>query len=256
VIEVATRGLNVMIVTSQLCGQFAAWSSAWLQGTAAFDDVLSHARVPGALVVDHTVGGTLTSVGEVLVEWRRGGESSVRAVFPVPGDVRGVPGPAPYRVSALEAGASVVGSTLGLVPERLARTPSSASDLIRWHVYGIDAPPADFVQLEDAAHDLTECVRESASVLAVGDPGIWSADLREELSDARRAGERLSLPVGFPQRAVSLLAQAERLALVLELAHSGATPTAHDAAARADALRPLATAVRRARVAGYNVLAR
>jgi hypothetical protein len=54
---------------------------------------------------------------------------------------------------------------------------------------------------------------------------------------------------------VALLAQAERLQAVLELAFADPTGGAIDRtgiSARTEALRPLATAVRRARLAGYN----
>jgi hypothetical protein len=57
---------------------------------------------------------------------------------------------------------------------------------------------------------------------------------------------------------VAVLAQAERLQAILDIAFTDPTGGAIDRtgiAARADALRPLATAVRRARVAGYNAAA-
>jgi len=75
------------------------------------------------------------------------------------------------------------------------------------------------------------------------------------LAHARRAGERLDLPSGYPSRAVALLAQAERMDDVLRIALLDPVGGAIDrtgVAARTDALRPLVTAVRRARVAGYN----
>lgn len=239
----------------QVCGQFAAWSSAWLQGRAAFDDVIAHSRSGAAGVSDLSHDGGFSAVGEVLAAWRRAGASGVRAAFPVPGDVRGVPGPAAFRTAALDAGAAVLGGTVGLVPQPLSGAASSAHDLIRWQIHDVADARGDFVSLEDAAHELAESIRESASVLAGASPAGWTVDVREDLSDARRAGERLVLPPGYPQRAVSLLAQAERLALVLDLASSSTVDLAGRQAERDEALRPLATAVRRARVAGYNVLA-
>jgi hypothetical protein len=102
---------------------------------------------------------------------------------------------------------------------------------------------------------LTTAIRESASALSAADVAGWVDDIADTLHDARRAGERLNLPPGFPPRAVALLAQAERLQAVLDLAFTDPTGGAIDRtgiAARAAALRPLAAAVRRARVAGYN----
>ncbi|MBA2416743.1 MAG: hypothetical protein H0V64_12840, partial [Geodermatophilaceae bacterium] len=57
------------------------------------------------------------------------------------------------------------------------------------------------------------------------------------------------------QRALGLAERAQRLVDVLDLALAdapGAAVTGHDARARDEALRPLATAVRRALVAAYN----
>ena len=80
-------------------------------------------------------------------------------------------------------------------------------------------------------------------------------EIAEALGDARRAGERLNLPPGFPPRAVSLLAQAQRLQAALDLAAADPLGGAVDrtgADARTAALRPLASAVRRAQVVAFN----
>ena len=68
-------------------------------------------------------------------------------------------------------------------------------------------------------------------------------------------GSTASLPDDVDPLAVSVLARAQRLGRVLELAMAdapGAAVTTAQAAARDDALRPLATAVREATVAAYN----
>jgi hypothetical protein len=54
-----------------------------------------------------------------------------------------------------------------------------------------------------------------------------------------------------------LLAQADRLAAVLDLAHDdapGGAVTSQEARRRAEILRPLETAIRRARLAAYNAV--
>jgi hypothetical protein len=56
---------------------------------------------------------------------------------------------------------------------------------------------------------------------------------------------------------VRLLAQADRLAAVLDLAAAdapGGSVTSAETRARDEALRPVATAVRRARLAAYNAV--
>ncbi|HSY16321.1 MAG TPA: hypothetical protein VK816_10060 [Jatrophihabitantaceae bacterium] len=242
------------------CGPLVAWTSAWLCGQAAFDDALS--AVDGLGLRDHSAGTALPATGrrpslsEVLIIWRQA-RATVRLVLPVAGDVRGLPGPARFRSAALEAGQAVFGGGLAVVPEWLERSPSSAPPILAWHLHEVDEPPVDFLSVSDAQHDLTESIRECASALSAADVAGWVEDVREQLSDARRAGERLNLPARFPPQAVALIAQAQRLAAVLDVAESDPTGGAIDRtgiAARAGALRPLSIAVRRALLAGYNAM--
>jgi hypothetical protein len=106
----------------------------------------------------------------------------------------------------------------------------------------------------DAQCELTEAIRESASTLARLQLGAVGGDndLPGDLSAARRAGERVNLPAGFPAPAVSLIAQAERMAAVLALADEASGGAAAGLERRTEVLAPLVVAVRRARLAGYN----
>ena len=56
-----------------------------------------------------------------------------------------------------------------------------------------------------------EAIRDSARALLAADVSGASGEVGEALAHARRAGERLDLPSGYPSRAVALLAQAERM---------------------------------------------
>jgi hypothetical protein len=241
-------------------GPLAAWTAAWLDGRVASDEVL---RASAAGDAPHQVGGLgdfdaeLVPLSEVLIAGRRSG-GPVRLVLPVAGDVRGVPGPAQFRSAALEAGEAVHGTSLGVVPTIVEYAPSSAAPTVLWQAFDVVPAPADFVSVADAQYELTTAIRESASALSAADVAGWVDDIADALHDARRAGEQLNLPPGFPPRAVALVAQAERLQAVLELAAQDPTGGAIDRtgiAARGEALRPLAHAVRRARLAGYNALA-
>jgi hypothetical protein len=242
-------------------GVLAAWSAAFFVGRAGIDQVVDATTGDDA---PHQVGGLpgfdleLAPLREVLVAWRRAG-GSARLVLPVAGDVRGVPGPAEFRSAALEAGEAVVGPGLGIVPEVIDFHPSSAPSTVLWQAFHLDPAPPDHLAVADAQYDLTTAIRESATALSAADVAGWIDDIADALHDARRAGEHLDLPPGFPSRAVALLAQAERLQAVLDLAFSDPTGGAIDRtgiAARTSALRPLATPVRRARLAGYNAEAR
>jgi hypothetical protein len=238
-------------------GPLAAWAAAFFAGRVSIDQAADAVAAEDA---PHQIGGLpafdveLVPLREALVAWRRAG-GPVRAVLPVAGDVRGLPGPAEFRSAALEHGEAVVGTGLGIVPEVITYEPSSAPPTVLWQAFAIEPTPPDYVSVADAQYDLTTAIRDSASALSAADVAGWMDDIADTLHDARHAGERLNLPPGFPPRAVALLAQAERLQAVLDLAFSDPTGGAIDRtgiAARASALRPLATAVRRARLAGYN----
>jgi hypothetical protein len=242
-------------------GPLAAWAAAFFAGRVSVDqaaDAVAGSDAP------HQVGGLpaydveLVPLREVLISWRRSG-AAVRAVLPVAGDVRGVPGPAAFRSAALETGEAVVGGKLAVVPQVIDYAPSSAPPTVLWQAFEVDDTPGDFVAVADAQYELTTAIRDSASALSAADVAGWVDDIADILHDARRAGERLNLPPGFPPRAVALIAQAERLQAILDLAFADPTGGAIDRtgiAARTSALRPLATAVRRARIAGYNAEAR
>lgn len=246
-------------VTHLRSGPLAAWASAWLTGQGSLDQVVAALTAHDA---PHQVGGfaefdaELVGLHDVLLAWRRR-SASVRLVLPVAGDVRGLPGPAAFRSAALESGEAVCGANLGLVPQVIDHAPSSAPPTVLWQAFATDPPPPDFQSPGDAQYELTQAIRDSATALSAADVAGWIDDIADELHDARRAGEHLNLPPGFPPSAVALVSQAERLQAVLDLAHRDPTGGAIDRtgiAARADGLRPLATAVRRARLAGYNAI--
>ncbi len=156
-----------------------------------------------------------------------------------------------------DAGQAAFGGGLGVVPELIEHGPSSAPPTMLWHAYEVGAAPVDVIPLGDAQYDLGTAIRDCASDLARAGVAGSATGIGDALHDARRASERLVLPPGFPPRAVAILAQAERLSAVLDLAAADPVGGAIDTkgvAARRDALRPLELAVRRARLAAYNAL--
>jgi hypothetical protein len=241
-------------VTRLRSGPLAAWMSAWVAGDVGPDEVVDAVTLDDA---PHEVTGIALEdlpLRDVLTLFRREG-APVRLVLPVSGDVRGVPGPAEFRSAALEAEEAVCAGAIGLVPEVTDYWPSSAPSTVVWHAYVIDPAPVDHVQLGDVQFELTTAIREAATALTAADVAGGAADITDALRDARRAGEHLNLPPNFPSRAVALLAQAERMQAVLDLAAddpSGGAVDRFGMSARDSALRPLAVAVRRARLAGYN----
>jgi hypothetical protein len=235
----------------------AAWTTAWLAGEAAYDDVV--ARVTGD-DEPHRVTGLPGTEADVPLGWAlpllRAAEG-VRAVLPAPGDPRGLPGPGPFTQAALAAGEAVLGRGLGLVPRVTEHgTAGDRTCTVLWTAYEVGEPAPDPLTVPEAEHELTAATREAASALAALDVARWRPEVADGLARMRR-GSTPDLPPGHDGRAVRLLAQADRLAAVLDLAAAdapGGAVTTAEAAARAAALRPLATAARRARQAAYNAV--
>lgn len=239
-------------------GALAAWARAWAGGVVSLDEVIDAVTLgDGPHQVAGLAGPDLLPLQDLLVTWRQGG-TPIRCALPDAGDVRGLPGPAGFRTAALDVGEAVVAGATSVIPEVIDFTPSSAPPSVIWRIHQTEPAPPDHQSVSDAQYDLTTAIRESATALAAADVGRWRNGLGEALSGARRAGEYVSLPAGYPSRAIALLAQAERLQAVLDLALEDPLGGAVDrfgADARSAALRPLATSVRRARLAAYNATA-
>ncbi|HKC27141.1 MAG TPA: hypothetical protein VKB75_03925, partial [Jatrophihabitans sp.] len=164
-------------------GLLAAWSAAFFAGRVSVDqaaDAVSAGDAP------HQVGGLpafdveLVPLREVLIAWRRA-DGPVRAVLPVAGDVRGLPGPAAFRSAALEQGEAVTGPGLGVVPEVFDYSPSSAPTTVLWQAFEVEPGPVDYISVADAQYDLTTAIRESASALSAADVAGWIDDIADAL---------------------------------------------------------------------------
>ena len=244
-------------------GVLAAWASAWLAGEAAYDDVLT--RVTGSDEPHRVTGAPVTAgpdetvpLGWLLPVLRERSPDGVAVVLPVPGDPRGLPGPGPFTTGALDAREAVLGRGLGMVP-RITEHGSalgSRTTCVLWTAYELATPAPDPLTVAEAEHDLTAATRDAASALAALDVASWRPEVADELAKVRR-GSTPDLPPGHDGRAVRLLAQADRLSAVLDLAAAdapGGAVNSAEARARDAALRPLHTAVRRARLAAYNAV--
>ena len=239
-------------------GRFAAWSTAWLSGHASYDAALD------ALVGDvasRVVGLPDTSeavpLGWALTALRGLGERRFRLVLPVPGDVRGLPRVPGLTELALEAGQAAVGERLALVPEALG------PEAIAWTAFSLDGappvPPPVEGTLRAVSGALDLAVTDAARTLARLDVARWNPEVPALLAGLGRATGGAGLPPGRDPLASPVLARAERLARVLDLAMADAPGGAVNhaqAAARDDALRPLAQAVREATVAAFNAVPR
>jgi hypothetical protein len=247
----------------------AVWTTAWLGGGAAPDDVLDALQVWGQAhevyaadpACEHDLGlppagsAPATPV-QLLAALRSVGAAEARLVLPAPGDVRGLGGGGPFTKAALGAGEAVVlpDAGFGVVPEPIAE------GLLRWHVFALPAPVTlEHDGLGDAEHGLTDAVRAGAGALQALDVARERPGVREELAARLRGAPAPSWPAGMPGRALRVLQRAEEIGTILALAHAdepGGAVSASGANRRAEALRPLVDAVRTARRAAVNEAAR
>jgi hypothetical protein len=237
-------------------GRFAVWATAWLSGRSSYDEALdallgetAH-RVTGLPGTDEAV-----PLGWALTALRGAGERRFRLVLPVPGDIRGLPRVPGLAALALETGQAAVGERLVFVPEEIG------PEAIAWTVFPlVDAPPPlPEGSLRAAAGALDLAIRDAARALADLDLARWHPEVPTLLAGLAKPSRLTGLPPDHDPVAVSVLARAQRLAQVLDLAMAdapGAAVTHAQAAARDDALRPLSAAVREATVAAYNAVPR
>jgi hypothetical protein len=242
-------------------GRLVSWVRAWRAGLVPFDDVAPAVQSGDA---EHEVAdlpGQLHAVPlrTALAELSEVDPAAVRLVVPAPGDPRGLPGPGDFSIAALAAGEGALCGGTGLVPA-VERHVSGSGDVwhtVRWHVLPLpDAPVRpEAVSVAEAEHDLLDALRTSTDALRDLDVARWRPELAQALADLRRNGATADLPPGYDRRAHQLLHRADLVARIVTLAGEdapGAAVNAYEASRRDAALRPLATAARRARAAAHN----
>lgn len=239
-----------------------AWGNAWLNGHVGLDEAVDAVE---RMCGQHVVAGIPGETGEVPL--RRGlgglrvaGMTALRLALPVPGDPLGLTGPPELNTAALDAGEAALVALpdrgIGLVPAEDRRGSSYVG--VRWTLFEARPSTPDVPSLQEADHQLTLALREATDTLmTVEDVSDWRPEIAEALSTLRetdRADPPGGLAPGYPPRAHRVAALAGRLAIVVELARQVESEglTAAQLCRRADALRLLDHAVRRARVAAHN----
>lgn len=243
-----------------------AWGSAWLAGEVSLDELVSRAQAHDDHHVVTGLGADGLDLGRALAQLRAGAVLTLRLVLPAPGDPVGLPGPGPFSSAALVAGEGVLalradGSGTGLVP--VVGVHGSALDgtvtSVRWTAYDVAAAGPDPTPLlGEAELELRQGLAEAARALEDLDVARWRPEVAGRI-EGLRARARLGrgeaeLPECYPPKARQVLARADQVAGLLELAgpDPGGALDTREAAAREGQLRRLATLVRRARVAAYN----
>jgi hypothetical protein len=251
------------------------WTSAWLHGAAAADDVLdslqswaeSHEVIAADAAAAERTGlpgpdEPPASPALLLAALRRLGATGGELVLPVAGDLRGLRGHTPFAAAALRAGEAAVLVTggdgpegvpasgdVGLVPERFAVADGG---IVRWTVFALpsEAPGQEFAPLGEAEHELSGAMRAAATALIELDVAKHRPGVREEISALVEGQPRSPWPPGMPNRALRVLQRSNEVAAILHVATTDEPGGAVSATAmrrRTEALRPLDHAVRLAR---------
>ena len=236
-----------------------------LRGDVAPDEAV--AAVSGQGVTHRFTGlpGEDGAAGLTLALGRlRGlGFRGLALALPVPGDLAGLAGPPELSAEAIDAGEVVLAladvpartPAVALLPQvQSGAPPRSGPPGVTWTWHSA-WPPALGASLADSERELTGALRDATTLLttldvARGDPA--AAAVLARLRSGAAAQD--ALPPGFPPRAYRVLTSAARVGAIVALAAAspGGAVTGPEQRARADALRPLAAASRRALCAAVN----
>ena len=260
------------IAPTRRSARFVTWARAWRAGTVSYDDVADEtAGDEEHLVADAPGAWTDIPLREAIGSLSRLHPDEIRLVLPAPGDPRGLPGPGPFTMAALEAGEGILASGLGLVPEVRTHTSGSGDtfEIVIWQAFplpdvaggpdagglGAGGLGAGEASPAEAESDLSAALAEATAALTRLDVAAWRPELAGALAALRRPDNGTDLPPGFSPRARRLFARASvldrMLALAGEVAPGGAI-NGFEAQQRDAALRPLTVACRRALVAACN----
>ena len=245
------------------------WTSAWLHGEVASDDVLdalqtwadAHEVHAGDedLAVRLEIPGPDDPPGNpalLLAALRKLGAAEAELILPVPGDVRGLDGATDFAKLALRCGEAGVlrGPGLGLVPQRVA------DGVLRWTVFDTgELPTAEQMPIGEAEHGMASAMREAASTLTDLDIAKHRPGVRDEIAEMVSSRPKPPWPDKAPSRALRVLQRASEVEAILWVATDDAPGGALSASAtraRTEALRPLFDAVRAARRASVAEMIR
>jgi len=193
--------------------------------------------------------------------------------LPVPGDVRGLAAGSQFQRDALAAGEAVVVTgpdrdAVGLVPEFTYDEDGDVADEgfvpevygLAWTVYSLPAGPLpDHPDVGDAEYALRSAVRSAAEALGALRLGASGGvdDPRGLVEQLVESGRQHRLPDHVPTRALRVLENAAHVDAIITVS-TGLIPIGTQSASEAqianEALRPLASVVRSARMAAVSAI--
>lgn len=263
----------------------SVWANAWLAGAAAPDDVLD---ALSQWAPRHSVTAyDSVAAGRTGLPWpdiHDGGSASLlqtlrsaagrplsasplALALPVPGDVRGLPAGTQFQRDAVAAGEAVVvagdsSEPIGLVPDFEYPDGGDAEPCaLSWTVYSLpQTPTTETVALGEAEYALRSAVRSAADALGAlqaGAAGMDVDDPRGLVEQTLEAYGRHRIPDHAPTRALRVLENAAHVDAIISVS-SGLIPSglhsSADVQTASDALRPLTSVVRSARLAAVNAI--
>ena len=249
----------------------ATWGTAALRGEIPLSRAAESAALP-----DDEPGPDGVDPAEILTVWRSTGVRTLRVVLPVPGDPRGLPGPAAFNALACDAGECVIAEppwaapghaqvadatvALGLVPRHQAfGSALEPGSLVTWTAHVVDVRrPADVLSLTEADRELRMGLLQATRLLETLDVARWRDDLAgtwADLTAARLDARRL--PAAVTPRALETMATGLRLRglVALALTDDGGALSGWEADQRRGVLRGLDEVARRAVAAAANNVA-
>ncbi|BBX16739.1 hypothetical protein CRI77_02885 [Mycolicibacterium duvalii] len=270
----------------------SVWANSWLAGAAAPDDVLdalsqwapTHSVTAYDSVAAERTGlawPDLDDVGSVsLLQTMRTASSPrttssvISVVLPVPGDVRGLPPGTQFGRDAVTAGEAILvappDGAVGLVPDfEYSEDADAAGDdefeaelsALAWTVYSFDAVPhTPHFDLGEAEYLLRDAVRSAADAMGALRAGTSGSELGDPRALVEQVLETMlahRIPDHAPTRAVRVLENAAHVDAIITVS-SGLIPiglqSSSEVQLAGDALRPLISVVRSARLAAVDAI--
>jgi hypothetical protein len=210
---------------------------------------------------------------------------TINVVLPVPGDVRGLAAGTQFERDALAAGEAVIianpddpATAVGLVPEFAYGDLDETDDdvglpelcALSWTVYSLPGAPAfHHYELGDAEYALRSAVRSAADALGAIGLGATSDvdDPRGLVEQLLESARQHRIPDHAPSRALRVLENAAHIDAIIAVSAglsrsdspadrivAGITQSSSQAQIATDALRPLTTVVRSARMAAITAI--
>jgi hypothetical protein len=245
-------------MTISRAARLVAWGNAWLAGLVGLDevtDVVQGDDEPHQVVSEQETASLALALGQL----RAAGARRFQLALPVPGDISSLPGPAATNLLALDAGEVAVvdgASPVALIPEVTAHgSPLDGyAYAVTWRLVESARPRPPDMSPRGAAAQLSEATRQATTALMQLDVAGAGQDVLDALARSREQRPLAGLPLGYPGAAHELVARCERLQMLLDLAaqDDGAAVTQHELRGRAEVLRTLAAAVRRAQEVAYS----